>query len=67
MPMITVEFTDEELAEAKAHAASLGKSMRAHAHDIIVADAQRAAFLKDADKTVAYYMDVFKDAPEGLR
>ncbi|MCX5201529.1 hypothetical protein OG897_08710 [Streptomyces sp. NBC_00237] len=67
MPMITVEFTEEELAEAKAHAASLGKSMRAHAHDIIVSDAQRAAFLKDVDKTVAYYMDVFKDAPEGQR
>ncbi|MET7487303.1 hypothetical protein [Streptomyces sp. NPDC005538] len=67
MPMITVEFTEEELAEAKAHAASLGKSMRAHAHDIILADAQRAAFLKDVDETVAYYMDVFKDMPEGQR
>lgn len=67
MPMITVEFTDEELAVAKAHAASLGKSMRAHAHDIILADVQRAAFLKGVDETVAYYMDVFKDAPEGRR
>jgi hypothetical protein len=67
MPMITVEFTEEELAEAKAHAASLGKSMRAHAHDIIMADAQRAAFLKGVDETVAYYMEIFKDAPEGQR
>lgn len=67
MPMITVEFTEEELAFAKAHVASLGKSMRAHAHDIILADAQRTAFLQGADETVAYYMDAFKDAPEGER
>ncbi|MET7456306.1 hypothetical protein ABZT03_31400 [Streptomyces sp. NPDC005574] len=67
MPMITVEFTEEELAEAKAHAASLGKSMRAHAHDIILADAQRAAFLKNVDTAVAFALDVFKDMPEGQR
>ena len=67
MPMITVEFTDEELAVAKAHAASLGKSMRAHAHDIILADVQRAAFLRDADTAVAFALDVFKDMPEGQR
>ncbi|MFI6402962.1 hypothetical protein [Streptomyces sp. NPDC050548] len=67
MPMITVEFTEEELAVAKEHAASLGKSMRAHAHDIILADVQRAAFLKGVDKTVAWALDVFKDMPEGMR
>ncbi|MCX4557646.1 MULTISPECIES: hypothetical protein [Streptomyces] len=67
MPMITVEFTEEELAFAKAHAASLGKSMRSHAHDIILADAQRTAFLQGVDETVAWAMDVFKDMPEGMR
>jgi hypothetical protein len=67
MPMITVEFTEEELAEAKKHAASLGKSMRAHAHDVIIADAQRAAFLKDADQAVAFALEIFKDMPEGQR
>ncbi|MFE4666752.1 hypothetical protein ACFRI7_18160 [Streptomyces sp. NPDC056716] len=67
MPMITVEFTEEELAVAKAHAAALGKSMRSHAHDIILADAQRTAFLRDADQAVAFALDVFKDLPEGQR
>lgn len=62
-----MEFTDEELTQVKAHASSLGKSVRAHAHDVIVSGAQRAAFLKGADETVAYCMDVFKDAPEGQR
>ncbi|MEV0218133.1 hypothetical protein [Streptomyces sp. NPDC050704] len=47
MPMITVEFTDDEFVLVSARAASLGKSVGAHGHDVIVGGAQRAGFPRD--------------------
>lgn len=67
MPKITVELTAEELAAVNEHARSLGKSTRALAHDLLVADAQRAAFLRSVDKGIEIGMAAFADAPEGWR
>ncbi|MEU9957226.1 hypothetical protein [Streptomyces sp. NPDC050982] len=43
MPVITVEFTAQEMAQVEASAASLGRTTGAYAHDVIMADARRTA------------------------
>ncbi|MEV4038259.1 hypothetical protein [Streptomyces umbrinus] len=44
MPVITVEFTDQEMAQVEASAASHGRTTSAYAHDVVMADARRTAF-----------------------
>ncbi|MEU5291165.1 hypothetical protein [Streptomyces umbrinus] len=44
MPVITVEFTDREMAQVEASAASHGRTTSAYAHDVVMADARRTAF-----------------------
>lgn len=67
MPKITVELTPEELAAVNQYARALGKSTRALAHDLLVAEAQRAAFLRNVDKGIEIGLAAFSDVPEGWR
>ncbi|MEV0637057.1 hypothetical protein AB0I77_19290 [Streptomyces sp. NPDC050619] len=67
MPKITVELTAEELAAVNQYARALGKSTRALAHDLLVAEAQRAAFLRNVDKGIEIGLAAFADSAEGWR
>ncbi|MBO0511567.1 hypothetical protein [Streptomyces beijiangensis] len=68
MPAINIEFTVEELDRIKARAASANKSMRAHAHDVLVDEADRLAFVEGAAAIARRMLtDAMARFPEGQR
>ncbi|GAA2078008.1 hypothetical protein [Streptomyces albiaxialis] len=57
MPGITIEFTEEELAELRAEAKEQGKAIKRLAHDILTEDVvrrrQRQSFIEGASEKFA--------------
>ncbi|MEU6519940.1 hypothetical protein [Streptomyces sp. NPDC046978] len=68
MPALNVEFSPEEMDRLRQRAALAGKSLRAHAHDVIVEEADRIAFVEGAAAEAARVLPgVMEHFPEGLR
>ncbi|NGO69715.1 hypothetical protein [Streptomyces boncukensis] len=72
MPGITIEFTEEELAELRAEAKEQGKAIKRLAHDILTEDVvrrrQKQQFVEGAAKLAQEYMAEFESVfPEGSR
>ncbi|MFF9122048.1 hypothetical protein ACF09J_01845 [Streptomyces sp. NPDC014889] len=72
MPGITIEFTEEELAELRAEAKEQGVAIKRLAHDILTEDVvrrrQRQRFIEGAGAKFASLAPEFLDAfPEGDR
>ncbi|MCX4909459.1 hypothetical protein [Streptomyces sp. NBC_00878] len=72
MPGITIDFTEEELAELRAEAKEQGVSIKRLAHDIltegVVRRRQRQRFVEGASKKARGIMADFDERfPEGLR
>lgn len=68
MPGITIEFTEEELAELRAEAKEQGLAIKRLAHDILTEDVvrrrQRKQFTEDASKKFALLAPEFMAAFE---
>ncbi|MFE0689978.1 hypothetical protein ACFV0Z_17750 [Streptomyces xiamenensis] len=72
MPVITIEFTEEELAELRAEAKERGVAIKRLAHDILAEDVVRRRlkerFVEGAVKYALEYKAEFgQEFPEGLR
>ncbi|MEV5474471.1 hypothetical protein AB0L66_19215 [Streptomyces sp. NPDC052207] len=68
MPALNVEFSPEEMDRLRRRAALAGKSLRAHAHDVIVEEADRIAFVEGAvTEATRVLPGVMEHFPEGLR
>ncbi|MFC3576315.1 hypothetical protein ACFOZ0_24150 [Streptomyces yaanensis] len=72
MPGITIEFTEEELAELRAEAKEQGVSIKRLAHDILTEDVvrrrQKQRFVEGASKYAREIMADFEERfPVGLR
>lgn len=72
MPGITIEFTEEELAELRAEAKEQGLAIKRMAHDILTEDVvrrrQKQRFVEGAAKKALVYKVEFEEAfPEGQR
>ncbi|WP_155055237.1 hypothetical protein [Streptomyces blattellae] len=72
MPGITVEFTEEELAELRAEAKEQGLSIKRLAHDILTEDVvrrrQKQRFVEGATRYAREIMADFDERfPAGLR
>ncbi|MFB4197110.1 MULTISPECIES: hypothetical protein [Streptomyces] len=72
MPGITIEFTEEELAELRAEAKERGVAIKRLAHDILTEDVVRRRlkqrFVEGAVKYAREYKAEFEqEFPEGLR
>ncbi|MFJ9761021.1 hypothetical protein [Streptomyces sp. NPDC101149] len=68
MPALNVEFSPEEMDRLRQRAALAGKSLRAHAHDVIVEEADRIAFVEGAAAEATRVLPgVMEHFPEGLR
>ncbi|MEU1601629.1 hypothetical protein ABZ468_55685 [Streptomyces sp. NPDC005708] len=68
MPALNVEFSPEEMARLRERAAITGKSLKQHAHDVIVDEADRLAFVEGAvAEAVRVLPGVVARFPEGLR
>ncbi|WP_052865869.1 hypothetical protein [Streptomyces niger] len=72
MPGITIEFTEEELAELRAEAKEQGVAIKRLAHDILAEDVvrrrQKQRFVEGAVKKAFEYKAEFELAfPEGQR
>ena len=72
MPGITIEFTEEELAELRAEAKEKGLAIKRLAHDILTEDVvrrrQKQRFVEGAVKKALALKDEFEhEFPEGLR
>jgi len=48
MPALNVEFSDEEMERLRRRATLAGRSLKQHAHDVIVEEADRIAFVDGA-------------------
>ena len=72
MPGITIEFTEEELAELRAEAKEQGVAIKRLAHDILTEDVvrrrQKQRFVEGATKYTREIMADFEERfPAGLR
>lgn len=72
MPGITIEFTEEELAELRAEAKEQGVAIKRLAHDILTEDVvrrrQKQRFVEGASKYAREIMADFEERfPKGLR
>ncbi|MGW2554078.1 hypothetical protein [Streptomyces sp. NPDC001635] len=68
MPALNVEFSPEELDRLRRRAALAGKSLTAHAHDVLMEEAERIAFVEGAiAEAVRVLPGVTERFPEGLR
>ncbi|KOT48931.1 MULTISPECIES: hypothetical protein [Streptomyces] len=72
MPGITIEFTEEELAELRAEAKEQGVAIKRLAHGIltesVVRRRQKQRFVEGATKKALEYKAEFEQVfPEGLR
>ncbi|MEU8951037.1 hypothetical protein [Streptomyces sp. NPDC048489] len=67
MPKISVDFSDAELARVNEFAKAKGVSTRSLAHTLLLAEADRAAFLDAAREAYPVALAAVEDAPEGLR
>ncbi|MFI1565931.1 hypothetical protein ACH4ZX_23245 [Streptomyces sp. NPDC020490] len=72
MPGITIEFTEEELAELRAEAREQGVAIKRLAHDILTEDVvrrrQRQRFVEGATQKAHEIMADFEERfPAGLR
>jgi hypothetical protein len=67
MPAINVPLTEEELEAFRVDAAAAGKSLKEHAHDILVREGQRRAFITAAGEAFERLLPEFqKLCPEDL-
>jgi hypothetical protein len=67
MPAINVPLSEEELAAFREEAAAAGKSLKQHAHDLLVREQQRRAFVAAAGKALDRVLPEFRDLyPESL-
>ncbi|MCX5355758.1 MULTISPECIES: hypothetical protein [Streptomyces] len=48
MPALNVEFTEAEMTRLRERATLAGRSLKQHAHDVIVEEADRIAFVEGA-------------------
>lgn len=68
MPALNIEFTAEEMERLRERATITGKSLKQHAHDVIVEEADRLAFVQGAAAEVERILPgVTAHFPEGLR
>jgi hypothetical protein len=72
MPGITIDFTEEELAELRAEAKEKGVAIKRLAHDILTEDVvrrrQKQRFVEGATKKALALKEEFeREFPEGLR
>ncbi|GAB3009532.1 hypothetical protein GCM10023080_089680 [Streptomyces pseudoechinosporeus] len=72
MPGITIDFTEEELAELRAEAKEQGVAIKRLAHDILTEDVvrrrQKQRFVEGASKYAQEIMADFEERfPAGLR
>ncbi|MGZ2359925.1 hypothetical protein LRE75_25035 [Streptomyces sp. 372A] len=62
MPSLNVTFTDEELEEVRAAAATEGKSLKQYVHDLPLRERQRRQFVRYAASWGEAHRDEFDDA-----
>ncbi|MGW4619947.1 hypothetical protein [Streptomyces sp. NPDC004592] len=68
MPALNLEFSPEEMDRLRRRAALAGKSLTAHAHDVLMEEADRIAFVEGAIAEAARVLPgVTERFPEGLR
>ena len=72
MPGITIEFTEQELAELRAEAKEKGVAIKRLAHDILTEDVvrrrQKQRFVEGAVRfAMGYKAEFEREFPEGLR
>ena len=73
MPALNVKFSPEEMDRLRRRAALAGKSLTAHAHDVLMEEAERIAFVEGAfvegaiAEAVRVLPGVTERFPEGLR
>lgn len=67
MPKISVDLSDQELERLNAYAKAKGVSTRKLAHNVLIAEVDREAFLVAARGAYSVALAAVADAPEGLR
>ncbi|MEU2718736.1 hypothetical protein [Streptomyces sp. NPDC007205] len=67
MPKISVDLDQDELDRLNEYAKTKGVSTRSLARTVLVAEANRAAFINAARTAYSVALAAVEDAPEGLR
>jgi hypothetical protein len=68
MPALNIEFSPDEMNRLRERATLTGKSLKQHAHDVIVEEADRLAFVEGAVAEATRVLPgVMERFPEGLR